>query len=175
MNMEKIGIFFGPTQGSVAKIASLITNELGSENTELIPVKAAKVSDINRFSKIILGISTIGRATWDSEHSDTDWDQFMTHLDECDWKNKTVAIFGLGDQITYADNFVDAIGWLYEKLEQQNPSIIGATSTEGYRFSESKAIKNNQFVGLPLDEDNEPELSLPRVKNWISNLKKSGF
>lgn len=173
--MEKIGIFFGPTLGNVAKTAAVIANELGTSNVELISVKTAKASDISRFSKIILGLSTIGRANWDSKHIDTDWDLFMTHLEECDWTNKTVAIFGLGDQITYSDNFVDAIGWVYERLEKLNVKIIGATSTDGYQFTESEAVRNNQLMGLAIDEDNEPELTLPRVKAWIENLKKSGF
>jgi flavodoxin I len=173
--MEKIGIFFGPLKGSVNKVASIIANELGSNGTELIPVKGVNASDIERFSKIILGISSIGRDNWDAQHNDTDWDLFLTHIESINWKGKTVAIFGLGNQVSYADNFVDSMGWLYERLAKLDANIVGSTSTTGYRFNGSDAVKNNKFVGLAIDEDNEQELTLSRVKNWIEDLKKSGF
>ncbi|NES97290.1 MAG: flavodoxin FldA, partial [Desertifilum sp. SIO1I2] len=39
-------------------------------------------------------------------------------------------------------------------------------------FTESKAIKNGKFVGLAIDEDNQPELTEERVKAWVAQLKR---
>ncbi|MCW3806307.1 flavodoxin [Plebeiibacterium marinum] len=168
--MGKIGIFFGPEKGSVGKIANLIVEKLGTIKADLHLVKDCDASIIDKYDKVILGISTIGTTNWDSEHTDTDWDVFQTHLKEVKWENKTVAIYGLGDQINYPEHFVDAIGWLYEKLNPLKANIVGFCNKDGYNFNESEAIVDGKFAGLPLDEDNESEKTEERLTAWLSEL-----
>jgi len=173
--MNKIGIFYGPEKGSVAKVATIISQELNEESTDLIPIKNCDPSTLNGYDKLIFGISTLGRTNWDSDHEDDDWDVFFTHLKKVDWKDKQIAIYGLGDQINYPDHFVDAIGWLYGRLKELNVDVVGPVSDTGYQFNESEAFIDGQFMGLPLDEDNESELTLGRVQNWLKKLKEEGF
>ena len=173
--MEKIGLFYGPSMGSVAKIARMISDKIGYDNVELILAKDATADDVNQFNKIIFGLSTIGKANWDSENVDKDWDLFLTQMDKVNWNDKTVAIYCLGDQLTYPDNFVDGLGWVYERLEKYNAKVVGFCKTEGYQFNESVGIRDNQFLGLPLDEDNEARLSDTRIDNWLKQLKQEGF
>ena len=173
--MNKIGIFFGPEKGSVGKVAKLIAQELGEDKATLVPVKASDASALGNYDRLIFGISTIGRTTWDSEHEDNDWDNFFPCLEKANWEGKKVAIYGLGDQVNYADHFVDAIFWLYEKLKALKVDVTGWVSREGYDFNESEAFVDGKFLGLPLDEDNEPEKSEERVRNWLEQLKKEGF
>ncbi len=170
--MSKTGIFYGPEKGSVAKVAYQIADILGINLSDLVLVKNCNPETFNQYDKIIMGISTIGTSNWDSEHTDTDWDVFFTHLPEIDWKNKTVAIYGLGDHINYPDHFVDAIGWLYEKLKPLKANIVGLCSSKDYTFNESEAILDGKFVGLPLDEDNESEKTEGRLIQWTNILKK---
>ena len=40
---------------------------------------------------------------------------------------------------------------------------------------ESKSIADGKFVGLPCDEDQQPELSEERVNAWVSQLKSEGM
>jgi len=171
INMSKIGIFYGPEKGSVGKVAHMIANILGENHADLILVKDCDPKTLNQYEKIILGISTIGTSNWDSEHTDTDWDVFFTHIPEVDWSNKTVAIYGLGDHINYPEHFVDAIGWLYEKLKPLNANIVGFSKSDDYSFNDSEAFIDNKFVGLPLDEDYESEKTEERLVQWINNLK----
>ncbi len=171
--MNTTGIFFGPEKGSVGKVAQIIADEL--KNADLAPIKKCEVTALEKYDKLIFGISTLGRTNWDSEHEDDDWDVFFTQLSKVDWSNKKVAIYGLGDQINYPDHFVDAIGWLYEKLKDLKVTVVGLVDNEGYQFNDSEGLLNGKFAGLPLDEDNEPELTLPRVKKWLSDIKKHGF
>ena len=89
-----------------------------------------------------------------------------------DFTGKKVAIFGLGDHITYAYHFVDAIGLLAKTIKAQGGEIFGKVSTEGYTFQDSDAIVEGQFVGLPVDEDFEPELTEERVTAWVNSLLK---
>jgi flavodoxin I len=174
--MKKTGIFYGPEKGSVAKVAKLIAEKLGTDKTDLHLVKDSNISTINAYNQIILGISTIGTTNWDSEHTDTDWDTFFTQLNKADWKGKTVAIFSLGDHINYPDHFVDAIGWVYQRLKPLQANIVGFCNTDDYHFNESEGIVEGKFAGLPLDEDNESEKTDERLNKWLDQLKtKNSF
>ncbi|MEZ4616497.1 MAG: hypothetical protein R2867_13485 [Caldilineaceae bacterium] len=42
-----------------------------------------------------------------------------------------------------------------------------AFGREGYQFEFSKGLYENVMMGLPLDDDNEPEKTRQRVTNWI--------
>ena len=42
-----------------------------------------------------------------------------------DFKDKTVAYFGTGDQLGYSDNFMDAVGILEAKITARGGKTIG--------------------------------------------------
>ncbi|WP_439182580.1 flavodoxin [Carboxylicivirga taeanensis] len=168
--MSKIGIFYGPELGSVEKVARVIEQKLGADKVELIAVKNADESTLNKFDKAIFGVSTIGKINWNSEHKDTDWDEFTTHFGKVNWNGKKIAMYGLGDHIQYPQHFVDALGWMYERLEGTGAEVVGFCATEGYTYEESEGIKDGQFLGLPIDEDNEADKTEVRAENWINRL-----
>ena len=122
----------------------------------------------------------IGAPTWhtgaDTERSGTAWDDFIYgDLAGLDLKGKKVAIFGLGDSAGYSDNFCDAMDELATTFKKQGADIVGATSTDGYDYEESKSVDGGKFVGLPCDEDNQPEMSEERVASWIDQIKGEGM
>ena len=53
---------------------------------------------------------------------------------------------------------------------ENNAVLVGQVSTEGYEFDESTAVVNGKFLGLPVDEDFEPELTDERVENWVKQI-----
>jgi flavodoxin I len=169
--MDKIGLFFGPIGGSTDKVGKKIAKAFGEDHIEFVPVKAAGTAELDKYDKIIFGISTLGRETWDGVHTKNDWDVFMPTLSEVDFSSKKVALYGLGDSVTYAQYFVDHMGVLAEILLAQNANIIGRCSTEGYTFEDSQAIYNDEFIGLPVDEDFEDYLTDERIEAWIENIK----
>ncbi len=169
--MSKIGLFFGPVKGSVNRVAEKIKVALGEQNVEMIPVNDASVSDLEKFDKIIFGISTVGKETWDSNYSNSDWSKFFPNISKVDYSGKTVAIFGLGDHITYSGYFVNAMGVLAKDLLKNGATIVGKVDPSSYEFDESEAIFDGMFIGLPIDEDFEPELTDERVSNWVNSLK----
>lgn len=171
MIMKKIGIFYGPEGGNVEKVALLVAKKIGSDRADLIPVRDADERTVNQYDRIIFGLSTVGKSNWDSENKNTDWDLFFPTLKFVEWEDKMVAIFGLGNQIQYPHHFVDAMGWLYELLEGLKVTVVGSCPVEGYVFKESEALREGQFVGLPLDEDFEQDLTQKRVGDWIRQLK----
>ena len=169
--MSKIAIFYGPVGGAVNRVADKIKDAIGDDKVEMVAVKDATVIDIEKFDKIIFGVSTVGKDTWDSEFSSNDWGKFLHEIGKADYTNKTIAVFGLGDHVTYAHGFVDHIGLLGKELIKKDVNLVGKVSTDGYEFDESEAVINDEFIGLPIDEDFEPELTDERIAGWIELIK----
>ncbi len=169
--MSKIAIFFGPVGGAVNRVADLIKNSIGEEKVDMVAVKDATAADLEKYDKIIFGLSTVGKDTWDSEFSTNDWGNFMPEISKSDYSDKKVAIFGLGDHVTYAHAFVDHIGLLGKELMKNGAVIAGPVDAEAYEFEESEALVDGKFIGLPIDEDFEPELTEERVAAWLEVLK----
>ncbi len=168
--MSKIGLFFGPEKGSVHRVADKVTKAVGEQEIELISVNNATAADLERFDRIIFGISTVGKETWDSDYSNTDWAKFFPNIRKIDFSGKTVAIFGLGDHITYSGYFVNAMGMLAKDLLKSGAKIVGQVDPSGYEFDDSEALIDGMFTGLPIDEDFEPELTDERIANWVAGL-----
>jgi len=171
MNMKKIGLFFGPQKGSVHRVAEKVKAALGEQNVEMISVIDALASDLEKYDRMIFGISTVGKETWDSNYSNTDWSKFFPNISKIDFTGKTVAIFGLGDHITYSSYFVNAMGMLAKDLLKNGATIVGKVDPSGYEFDDSEAVMDGLFIGLPIDEDFEPELTDERVSNWVNSIK----
>merc|ERR1712226_1740756 len=88
---------------------------------------------------------------------------------------KHVAVFGCGDQSSYAENFADATGELHDVFENLGAKLFGYTSQEGYEHEDSKSIRGDQFCGLLCDAVNQDELTVERVQHWVAQLKAEGF
>lgn len=169
--MSKIAIFYGPVGGAVNRVADKIKDAIGVDKVEMLAVKDASVEDLTKYDKMIFGMSTVGKDTWDSEYSTNDWGKFMPEISKADYSAKKVAVFGLGDHVTYAHGFVDHIGLLGKELMQNGAELVGPVDTDGYEFEESEAIVDGKFIGLPIDEDFEPELTDERIAAWLEVLK----
>lgn len=125
-------------------------------------------------------ISIMGTPTWhtdaESERSGTSWDQWLYEdLPKFDFKDKKVAIFGVGDAVNYPENFCDAMGELYDCFVKSGAKMYGAQATDVIEFSESKSIRDGKFVGAVFDEDNESDKSQERAATWLTALKSEGF
>lgn len=169
--MSKTAIFFGPLQGAVNRVADKIKDAIGEDKVVMVPVKDATVADLEKYDKIIFGISTVGKETWHSTYSNVDWAEFLPEISKTRYEGKTIAIFGLGDHVTYAATFVDHIGLLAHELMNNGAELVGKVPTNEYEFEGSDALEDGKFLGLPVDEDFEPELTDKRVKNWVAQIK----
>ena len=163
--MKKVGIIYGSTSGKTEAVAEIIKEKLSGFEISLIDVSRLKPSDLELYDNLILGTST-----WGLGDLQDDWDAFMPRLESANLDGKTIALFGLGDCESYSDTFVDGMGILYEAIRQKGCKFTGTTSVEGYSFSESRAINNGSFVGLPIDEENESNLTEERIGNWVSKI-----
>lgn len=164
--MAAIGLFFGTQTGQTEAIAEQIQEAIGKSNVDLIDVAKASPEDLNAYSYLILGCPT-----WNSGELQADWDAFLPEFDDLDLSGKTIACFGLGDQVGYADYFLDAMGMIAEKVLERGGNLVGQWPLEGYDFSESKAVMEGQFVGLAIDEDNQSDLTASRIQTWVAQIK----
>jgi len=170
--MEKILLVYAPEKGSTERAAKKIAEAFGKENVVIQLVDNTSVDDIKNSKFCIFGSSTIGRDTWETKHPNMGWDSLINQLDDIDFTGKTVALFGLGNQIFYPDNFVDTMGIMAKKLLKKGAKIVGQWSTEGYEFNASEAeIARGKFIGLALDEDNTSEMSDERIVRWYDEIK----
>jgi len=161
----RIGLFYGSSSGDSERIALLIQNKIGSTNITLHNIIDAKVEDLNAYQFLILGIST-----WGIGKMQEDWELFLSDLKNLKCYNKKIAIYGLGDQESYPDTFVDALGILYDIIISAGCSVIGEWPVTGYNYFASKAERNGTFVGLVLDERNQPDLTEQRIDLWLRKI-----
>nr|MCR4561033.1 flavodoxin [Bacteroidales bacterium] len=108
--------------------------------------------------------------TWGDGELQDDWFTFLPTIKETGLAGKTVAVFGVGDQFSYSDTYVNAMGELYDAAKAAGANLIGATSTDGYSFNESTAVRDGKFVGLALDYDNQSDLSDDRIAAWVAQI-----
>lgn len=166
--MSKIGLFYGTQTSNTQTAAELIQKEFGGEDVvTLQDISRTEPADFGEYQYIIIGCPT-----WNVGELQSDWESFYDdQLDTIDFTGKKVAYFGDGDQIGYPDTFQDAMGMLEEKISELGGETVGYWSIEGYDFSDSKALRNDKFVGLALDDDNQSELTEERIKAWVAQLK----
>lgn len=156
-------IFYASSTGNTEFVAEKINEKL--DDFELIDIASDGVEKMNECDSIIIGVST-----WGEGDLQDDWEDCLSDVQEVDFTNKKVALFGLGDQDGYPDEFVDALGIMYEELSSKDVEIVGNTSIKGYEYDDSKAEVNGKFVGLVIDEDNQSELTEERISTWCSEI-----
>jgi flavodoxin I len=166
--MSKTAIIYSFHTQKSKKVAEKIIEAFGASEITAINAEELTKEVFDNYDNFILSAPT-----WFDGELPNYWDEFLPDLEEMDLKNKTFAVFGLGDQKGYPENFCDAIGILVEILENCGAAIIGQTKVEGYMFESSKAQRGDVFVGLPLDQENQARLTQQRIDYWVDKLKKS--
>ena len=164
--MNTIGLFYGSETGNTENAASMIAAQLGEGNVALHNISECDAQSLLSYDNIILGAST-----WGFGELQSDWENFLPGFDELDLTGKTVAFFGLGDQVNYADVFLDAMGTIYEKVVERGGQPIGAWPADGYDFSASTAVVDGYFVGLALDADNQDDMTPDRIGSWVAGIQ----
>jgi flavodoxin I len=171
---QPIAIFYGSTTGDTETAAEDIQSALqdaGLGPVELFNVANADLKEIEKFEYLLFGIST-----WNIGELQDDWDFAFSDLDDIDFTGKTVALFGMGDQLGYPDNYMDALGILGKKVREQGATIIGKWSVEGYEHYESLGVEDGVFLGLALDNTNQGNLTDDRIAQWVPQIiQEFGF
>lgn len=168
MTRAPIGLFYGSSTCYTEMTAEKLVAELGSDKVDCFNVVDTPIGDAEHYAYLILGIPT-----WDYGELQEDWENIWPEIDEVDMQGRQVALFGQGDQVGYPEWFLDAMGYLHDKLVLAGAIPCGYWPVVGYQFEASKALTANQdaFVGLALDDENEFDLSDERIKAWCALLR----
>lgn len=165
--MSKTGIFYSFHTNKTSKISEKIVETFGSENLDVVNAEVVNEENFLQFDNYIIGVAT----WWDGELPNY-WDEFVPAIEDMDLSGKKFAIFGLGDQVHYPENFNDGVGIFAELVESRGGKVVGYTSNEGYTYESSRAERGgNQFCGLCLDQENQARLTNERVSKWVKDLK----
>jgi flavodoxin I len=166
--MEKIALIYSFNTRNTTNVAKEIAKTFGSS----VSVDELNAEDIDgqkfsSYNNLILGVPT-----WFDGELPNYWDEFVPDLETLDLKGRKIAIFGLGDQISYPENFVDGLGLMADICRNLGATIVGFTDASGYTFESSESYKDGRFCGLAIDFENQSELSSKRIVDWVSQLKK---
>ncbi|MCS5422346.1 MULTISPECIES: flavodoxin [Psychrilyobacter] len=159
----KVGIYYGSTIGDTASIAEKLG---GFFNVEAVSISEG-LTNIDNFDLILLGSSTWGYGDLQDE-----WNDEIESLKKMNLAGKKVGLFGTGDQESYVDTFCDALGIIGEAVREAGGEIIGFTSRDSYNFDDSKALEDNNLMGLAIDVNNQDDMTSSRIENWVEQLKK---
>jgi flavodoxin I len=164
--MSKTAIIYSFNTKKTGKIAERVRDAFGEDQVEMVNAEEITEEQFLSYDHIIMGVPT-----WFDGELPNYWDEFVPALEDLDLQGKKIALFGLGDQKGYAENFLDGMGIMADILEGQGATLVGFTSTEGYEFESSRAQRGDQFAGLAIDYENQGSMNKQRVAAWVDQLK----
>merc|ERR1711920_1216870 len=150
--------------GYIAEAAGLEAEDVGEYSAE----------DLADFDGLIVGCPTWNTGA-DEYRSGTSWDDLIDDIKGLSLDGKPVAVFGCGDSQGYGDNFCDAIEEMHGAFKEAGAKMIGYVDSSAYQHEESKSDSDGKFLGLPLDQDNEADMTEDRITAWVSQLKSEGM
>ncbi len=166
----KTAIIYSYNSPKSAKVAKMVISAYGEDKIESLNTEDIDEETFLKYDQAILSVPT-----WFDGELPNYWDEFVPAMEDFQLKGKTYAIFGLGDQIGYPENFVDGIGIMTELLEEKGAKIVGYTESNDYTFESSRALRDGKFTGLALDLENQAKKTKKRIEDWIKQIKKEGF
>lgn len=169
ITQARAALVFGTDTGNTEEIGDKICQGLAERGVAVEMVNIVDISSdfFNDYDLIIMGIPT-----WDFGGIQEDWEEQEDTINDAKLSNKTVALYGLGDQLGYGDYFLDAVGWLHQRTLAAGARMIGYWSTEGYDFEASLGANSDKtlFLGLAIDEDQQFELTDIRIAAWLKQI-----
>jgi flavodoxin I len=163
---KKIGLFYSFNSTKTKKIIDKLKSSLSGFDIQDINIEDADENSLDPFVNLIFGSST-----WFDGELPNYWDEFLPSVENKNFSGKKLAIFGLGDQKNYSENFCDAIGILADFFEKRGVKLVGRFPMNDFKFENSKALRNNEFLGLPVDEENLSDRTTENIEKWSEILK----
>ena len=199
MKSLKICICYGTNCGATEKTAKLISEEFLRRTVD-IEIDTFNLSEDGPPYWKNYNFLVLGSPTYYNGHLQDDWSDTVLTTPPNELQNKSVALFGLGDQESFSFTFVDGLGhlanWLLKECHAnltgywpvQNCRSANRLTTEqasdsnfktphsltNYNFEKSAALTThcNQpvFYGLALDQYSQNELTVDRISCWCQSL-----
>ncbi len=165
--MKKIGIFYGSTTGTTARVAGMVADALGVAESDVYNVADCAPSQVGDYDVLLFGSST-----WGDGDMQDDMHDFIDGVKALYLAGKKIAFFGCGDD-TMSGTFCNAVGEMYKALKDTDAEPIGAFDTVGYDYDHTDAYVDGKIVGLLIDNVNHEDLTPARVKAWAEVIRGS--
>lgn len=162
--MNKIAILYGSSGGNAASIARQV-QDLFDGKADIFNVLEVTLEEIKDYTYYVIGTSTTGIGDLQD-----DWEGFLPSFTRMDFIGKKAAIFALGDSASYSTSFAESMKVVYDEIHNK-VDVVGQVPDEGYTYDDSTAVVDGIWVGLPIDEDNEYDLTQERLEKWVETLK----
>ena len=170
--MNKTALLYSPEGGNVNRVTIKLGKLIGNDKVDIIPIRKVVKGELDKYKQIIFVGSTVGADHWTNEIVADEWLEFFNKRDDISFENKKLAIVGLGNSVLYPEHFADGIAHLYNKITDRKGKVLGFVDAKEYEFTDSESVNDDGFFcGLPIDEDNEEELTTKRLEKWVSMLK----
>ncbi len=173
--MTKIGLFFGTDTGTTRLVGKKIAAKLGEELVaKPLNINRTTLEDLLSYPVLILGTATYGEGDLPGAHNNVkngSWAEFVPQLDNVDLSDKTVALYGVGNQEKYGDRYVNGMAKLYNIFSSRGAKVVGSWSTDGYTFTASDAVIDGHFVGLAIDNKSQKIDTESRIEGWVNQVK----
>merc|ERR1712194_981317 len=109
--LDAVKVYYSTSTGNTETAAGYIADAIGVEAED---IGDAEDADVTGAEGLIIGAPTWHTGA-DEQRSGTSWDDWLYDtLPSLEFEGKKVAIFGCGDQESYADYYCDAAGELYD-------------------------------------------------------------
>jgi flavodoxin I len=166
--MKKTAIIYSFNTKKTARVAERIREAFADDQVEPVNAEDLTGEIFLSYNQIILGVPT-----WFDGELPNYWDEFVPAMEEMDLTGKKIALFGLGDQVGYPENFLEGVGIMADILEEQGATLVGFTPVEGYTFESSLALRGDRFAGLAIDYENQGSMNKQRISAWVEELKQA--
>lgn len=163
--MSKIAILFGTTGGNTENVANQLKEKLNGQ-VDVYDVADLSVADIEDYDYYVTATSTDGMGELQE-----DWDAFLPEFSGMNLTDKKVAILALGDSASFGASFAGSMRVIYDEIQDET-TVVGAVADEGYTYDDSEGVIDGQWVGLPIDEENESDQTEERLDAWAEVLNK---
>jgi len=164
--MNKIAILYGSSGGNTQLVAKQV-QELFDGRADLYDVADVRLDDIKAYPYLILGTSTTGVGDLQD-----DWDGFLPSFAEIgSFQVRPLPSSDWATVLLSSGSFAESMRIIYDAIKDK-VKIVGQVPDEGYTYDDSTAVIDGIWVGLPLDEDNEYDLTSQRLQAWVDTLKK---
>lgn len=164
---RKIGLFYSFNSIKIKEVIEVLKGSLNNEfDIHDINIEDANENSLDPFDNLLFGSST-----WFDGELPNYWDEFLPSVENKNFSGKKLAVFGLGDQKNYSENFCDAIGILANYFEKRGVKLIGRFPISDFSYESSRAVRNNEFLGLPIDHENLSNRTIENIHKWSETLK----
>ncbi|WP_299978575.1 flavodoxin [uncultured Pseudoteredinibacter sp.] len=165
----RVALVFGTDTGNTEDVGEKICEQFTGLG---VAVEMVNIVDIDSQYFTNYDLILMGIPTWDFGGIQEDWEEREDIILDANLQGKQIALYGLGDQLGYGDYFLDAMGWLHERVLKVGAKMIGYWPTKGYDFEASLGCSEDKsyFFGLAIDEDQQFEQTDARVQAWVEQL-----